>query len=402
MADNGVLTWQDCLRLALRQNPDLISAAKASQASRAQYRNSFNAVLPRVSLSNSYTESDPAGGGDFKTWQLEGTAALDLININSWASIQSAGAAWQQSEANRQRTSSQVLLNLYRAFGNLLYAQEEYDVASHIRDLWTTNARMIRLRYESGRESKGNTLRTDAEVTQSDAALAQALRDRRIAQRQLAQALGQTDFSVLIVTGTWSLGAVPATSPVLDALVEQLPGVRAQAAVVSQSRAAVRAAESVFFPSLSLRYNRGTTGGHEFPQDPYWSWTGVVSLPLFSGGLTSAFYSTQAAERTYEKSQEDLRSVRNQARTDLETAWSGLEQARDQVRVQEAFLVASTQRKQESDIMYQSGLMSFQDWQTVTNDYVNSQRSILSAQQNVLLAEGQWRFASGEPLGDSL
>jgi hypothetical protein len=51
--------------------------------------------------------------------------------------------------------------------------------------------------------------------------------------------------------------------------------------------------------------------------------------------------------------------------------------------------------------MYQSGLMSFQDWELIMTDYVNFQKSYLSAEQNLISAEGQWRFAIGQQLGES-
>jgi hypothetical protein len=69
--------------------------------------------------------------------------------------------------------------------------------------------------------------------------------------------------------------------------------------------------------------------------------------------------------------------------------------------VQRAFLDSAIQRKEESDVMYQSGLMTFQDWQLIMNDYVNFQKSYLSAEQNLIAAEGQWRFAIGQQLGET-
>src|ERR1035438_3285552 len=53
----GVLTWQDCIGLAARNNPDLLSALRAMEASRAQYYGSFNGLLPHLSISNSYVDS---------------------------------------------------------------------------------------------------------------------------------------------------------------------------------------------------------------------------------------------------------------------------------------------------------------------------------------------------------
>jgi outer membrane protein len=415
-AESGkLLTWQECVTMAGAHNPDLLSALRAQEASRANYLNSYNGILPQIGLTNSYSDSSSARTttqadgtsasvvSKSKTWQAQGSASLNLVDFEKWAAIGSAAASWRQSQASKMLTSSNVLLALYRSFSALLYSQEETVVAKNIRDLWLTNAQMIGLRYDSGRESKGNTLRTQAERLQAEAALKQAYRDVTVAQEQLAQALGQEDFSALAVTGTWSAPQAPQSPPNFQSLVDRLPTIRAQMAAVDQAKAAVSSARSAFLPTLSLNYNRGLNDNHEFPtRDPYWTFTGNLSYPLFGGGLTSAYYSNTAANRNYEKSLQDLRSIRNQARTAVESAWSAFAQAEDQVQVQRAFLESAVQRKEESDVMYQAGLMSFQDWELVMTDYVNFQRSYLSAQQNLLSAEGQWRFATGNQLGESL
>jgi outer membrane protein TolC len=270
-----------------------------------------------------------------------------------------------------------------------------------IRDLWSQNAQMIALRYDSGAESKGNNMRTQAESLQADIALTQAGRDVRVAQEQLAQALGQDDFSMLAVTGTWSVPAAPPTPPDFDAILDRLPSVQAQRAVVEQTKAAVSVARSALYPKLSFNYNRGWENSYEFPaSNPYWTFMGLVSYPLFGGGPTSAYFNTAAANRAYEKAQEDLRTTHNQARTALESAWSGYLQAQDQVRIQKSFLESAIQRKNEADIMYQSGLMTFQDWELIMTDYVNFQKSFLSAEESLISAEGQWRFATGQQLGE--
>ena len=86
------LTWQDCVRLASRNNPDLISALRAMQASRAQYSGSYNGIFPHLSVSNSYSDTKSSSLPESKSWQAEGTASLDLIDFSQWASIQSASA----------------------------------------------------------------------------------------------------------------------------------------------------------------------------------------------------------------------------------------------------------------------------------------------------------------------
>src|SRR5712691_1909978 len=112
------LTWQDCVALAARQNPDLLSALRASEASHAQYLGSFNGILPRVSLSNNYYDQGPSNSASLSSkselWQAEGTASLNLVDFGQWASIQSASASLRQSQANLKVAATNVLLNLYK------------------------------------------------------------------------------------------------------------------------------------------------------------------------------------------------------------------------------------------------------------------------------------------------
>jgi len=161
-AQSAPLTWDDCVRLASRQNPDLLSAVRASEASQATYRGSFNGILPHLALNNSYTDASASRNAilnngttgivttETKLWQAEGVASLDLVDFNQWASIQSASASLHQSQANVKVAASNALLNLYKSFSALLYAQEEVRVNTEIRDTWKTNADMVGLRYKSG------------------------------------------------------------------------------------------------------------------------------------------------------------------------------------------------------------------------------------------------------------
>src|SRR4029077_20001912 len=103
--------------------------------------------------------------------------------------------------------------NLYRAFAGLLYAQEEINVFTTIRDTWKINSDMVNLRYKSGSESKGNNMNTQASLLQSQLNLEQASRDIEVSQQQLSQSLGMDSFNALVVTGTWTASPAPSPHP---------------------------------------------------------------------------------------------------------------------------------------------------------------------------------------------
>ena len=145
---SGVLTWQDCVGLAVRGNPTLLAAVQSMEASHSAYKGSFNGILPQLSLANTYTESSSSHIGvgnngvssiisdDSKVWTLSGNASIDLVDFGQWSSIQNALAQYHQSQASLKSAANNTLLSLYQAFAALMYSQEEVDVNALIRDTW--------------------------------------------------------------------------------------------------------------------------------------------------------------------------------------------------------------------------------------------------------------------------
>ena len=69
--------------------------------------------------------------------------------------------------------------------------------------------------------------------------------------------------------------------------------------------------------------------------------------------------------------------------------------AADNVRIQDELLEATALRYKIADQNYRNGLMSFEDFDTITGNYVSQQEAYLSAELNAVLAEAAWEEARG-------
>jgi outer membrane protein TolC len=397
--------------MAARHNPTLLAAMETMEQYHSLFKESFNGILPQINLSNSYTQSSSAHvsvgsngsssiiSDNSQVWQAGLTASLDLVDFGQYVSIENALSQYHQYQANIEVAGNNVLLSLYQAFAALMYAQEEVHVDSDIRDTWKINADMVGLRYASGTESKGDNMNTQAQLLQSELNLVQAGRDVLVAQQQLSTAVGLDDFEAMVVTGTWTAPPAPAPLPNFEALVEREPAVKVQVAQVEEAENAVKSGWALMLPTLGINYSRGRSGNTEIPLDPYWTVTGSLRYPLFSGGITNTYYTIQAAKRSLDSAHQQLRNVRTQALSTLMSAWSGYAKAQDQVTIQRALLDAALQQDQEYTVLYQGGLYTYQQWILVVQSYVGDEISYLQAEQSLIDAEAQWRFAAGEKLG---
>ena len=75
--------------------------------------------------------------------------------------------------------------------------------------------------------------------------------------------------------------------------------------------------------------------------------------------------------------------------------FKGMVDAEDNVRIQKELLDATALRYKISQADYKNGLMSFQDFNTITDDYVNQLQTLLSAQLSAVIAEASWEEARG-------
>ena len=397
-ADGGVLTWEDSVVEAARANPTLASSRLSVDANRASYYSSFNGFLPSLSLSNSVSQSNASRQS---AYSASASASLTLFSVGQAASIRSASAALNAAEASLRTASAALRSSLRQAFSALLFAQSSLETARRITAIRRHDAELVNLRYEAGRESKGNMLRAKAQALQAGFSVASAERDLRTSRREMARLLGREGFEAFVATGTFASAPPPARPEDFRALLPLRTDVAAAEASLRSSKASLDSANSVFWPTLAASYSRTRTGPTEFPSARTgWSAGASLSYALFGGGPAAAYLNTKASRLGYEKTQSDLSAARQAALSDLESAWSRYADASDQVIVQDALLEAARQRNDEADIRYGSGLLSFDNWEVIVSDRVSTERNALSARRTALDAETAWHRALGRALGE--
>src|SRR5207253_2866366 len=185
-----------------------------------------------------------------------------------YADIQNSSAGLGQAEASLRIESANLLFDLRKAFGNVLFSQEQLKVSQRIRDLRRKNSELVSLRYASGRESKGNMMRARAELLQADTDLAQAGRDLQAARQELNHQLGRDDFNVVTATGTLSTSESAPAPADWEPLVNRHPTVMLEQSNLSLARAVVRQSRSALWPNLSADYTRSFHGEDYFPGNP--------------------------------------------------------------------------------------------------------------------------------------
>ena len=398
------LTWDDCVALAARRNPTLTAAEYAEKAGKYSYYGSYDAVLPSLALTNSYSHNNTVNGVQIGAQGLYTgslTANWNVFNMNAVASIRTAKASYSQAMANQRLASASLRYNLRAAFASVYFARESLEMTRRIEDIQKKNSEEVELRYQAGNEYKGNMMNADAQYLVARINTLQAMRSLRSATKQLDQYMGLDEFSNVIVTGTLVAQNPPNFPGRMTDFLESVPSVAVQEAAVATAKASLASAESTLYPNFSVSYSRTREGGSEFPSSEYlWSAGATLSYPIFGGGPASTFFNVMSGKQTVANQESALRASREAALASLESAWASYANAVDQAVGEQAVLESYRQRNDEGAVRYAAGLVTFDNWQVIVTQWVGAEQTAINDWQQAVSAQAAWEQALGKALGE--
>ena len=386
----AALDWPDALKLAQQNNPDLKSAVKQTESAQWSYYRSISSFLPQVSANASTgqtTSGTLAAASQSVSYGLSVSQSL-FTGLGNYFSALSAKASYDYYQAAQTMAEANLYYQLRQTFIDLTMADENINLYKEIFERRKNNAELIALRFETGREDKGAMLRTKAD--QADAAynISAAEQAMALAQLKLAQLL-----SVEVETADTTLEVKLPAKQDYDALLALNPAYLMQLKQLEQADLALKQTASEFLPSVSLSGSYRKSGA---------DWSSATDSNSVSMNLSYAFFpgGSNIADRViysvkYDKAKEDFLSARNTLRYQVESAYRGLKDAVDAVGIAELSLTASAVRAEVARTKYMNGLMTYDSWDIIENDYINAQRTLLIRKKAALYAEAAWYNSYG-------
>jgi outer membrane protein TolC len=400
------LNWEDCLKAAAKNNPDLISAQENVIQQKAARRITASSLYPQLeadlsastsgsSSTDKVTEKTTSSTADSYSYGLSATQLI-FDGFKTLNNVKGSLEDIKSAQQGYRFTSSQIRLNLRTAFINLLKSQELIRVTGDIVKIRRDELELITLRYQSGLEHKGALLTSEANLAQASFELAQAKRDVVIFQRQLLKSMGSSDFKPISVEGDFTVSDTAKEKPDLETLAKTHSSVLQAAAKTNSALFGIKSTYGNFAPQLS-----GSAGAQKRspfwpPNNNQWNLGLSLSMPIFEGGLRLAQLSQ--SEAAYRQAEADQRSTRDSVVAALEQDWAALQDALETVEVQYKSLIADEERARIAEAQYSVGFITYDNWTIIQDNLVRAKTSYLNARANALLAEASWIQAKGETL----
>lgn len=392
-----VLTWQDCVKEALQNHPDLISAKEVVNQFKADKAITISTMLPQISTELSQGTSRSTQNITTNTSSFGVTAQQLLFDgFKTPYDIATASKNVKSSQYNYDVTSSNIRLRLRTAFISLLSAQELLTITKDIAQRRKQNADLVQLLYDGGMENRGSLLTAEANLAQAEFNIVQSERAITVAQRQLSKEMGRAAASSIQATGNLEVTTVKQEIPNFEALAISNPFLENLTAKTEAAQYALKSAKAEFFPQIFANASAGRTDTDWPLQHDDWSVGVTLTLPIFEGGRRWAGVSKARAILNQAKA--DERSSRDGVLLALEQSWITWQNAIDTVAVQKQVLQATDEREKIARVEYTNGLITFDNWTIIEDNFAQAQTSLVAAQANAFIAEAQWIQAQGGTL----
>ncbi|MBC7531959.1 MAG: TolC family protein [Oligoflexus sp.] len=390
------LTWEQCVNEASQNNAAVKSAYQSWQASSSQISATKSAFLPQVSASFSANYGKNIALPNSQTEDSYNASVQVSQNIfNGWADqarVDQSDATASIAEKSLQITKAQTSYDLKTGYARLVYAQRAIRLQESIRGRRKSNLNLVDLRFDNGSENKGSVLLSQAYLDQADLSIIQAQNSIKVANAQLARALGRDENEILTVSEAIPTTPIP-RNPNFQMIALSTPQ-RVQAVLREKSaESGITLAKAGYFPTLGVSGSYGRQDNVFFPRDDSWSVGVVLSIPIFNGGRD--YYSTQSAISNRSAAGTSREDLDRQLVLNLNTYLSSLIEAQKSLQVAQSFLKASQMRAEIGRGRYNNGLLSFDDWDLIETDLINRQQAHIQSQRDYVIAEAAWENGLG-------
>lgn len=390
-----LMTWDECVKEAAKNHPDLVSAQMSVKSAQADKTISASGLFPQVSTDLNVSRSKGPGTANNYNYGVTGSQLI-FDGFQTMNKVNAAAENIKASQESYKFTSSQVRQRLRGAFVNLLAAQEALNIREDIFQRRRQNFELVTLKYEGGMENKGSLLTEQANLRQAQYDITTAKRDIELAQRQLTKELGRRQLTPMTAKGDFTVIDSAREKPDFTALAANNPTLQQLTAKKNAAAFNVKTAKGEFLPSITAQGNAGKSDTAWPPKDSNWSIGAAISFPIFEGG--KRFADVSKANSLLTKAEADERSNRDGIIETLTDTWTSLQNFIDNVDVQNQFLSATEMRAKIAEAQYSIGFVSFNDWIIIEDNLVNAKNSYLNAQAQALIAEANWIQAKGETL----
>jgi outer membrane protein len=390
-------TLESCIRTALEQHGDILSAQENVSAAEAQRRSASSSLFyPKLSLQSTHTEG-------YTETERQGTDRsshqnLLRLGVTFWdggvqrQNVRRARAGEESAQAALDRTRQGLVYQVTSAYLELLRAQRAQAVAERKLSQAEAQKEMVEARIKAGAAAEVEIYPIEVQIANARVEKIRAANEVRVAGSALRNAMGIEPGGVPQITDLPEEIADPPTLEVcLKEAAERRPELRQAKAALTQQQAGLDLARLNLKPQFNVGGNldRGFAGTFNPNQ---WSLSATLSWSLFDRADRAQ---VDAARANLRSAEEQERQVIRDIAAEVEQAHLAMTSTRERIAAAEASVAMASKNLEVAEARYKQGLAIPIEIVDAQVAFSNAELQAISARYDYLLARTQLERAIG-------
>ncbi len=410
-SDSINLTLDECLRIALNENPTIKVADM--EITRVDYskQETIGQLFPEISFAGSYSrtiekQTMQMNGQSFQvgsdnSYSVGFSASLPLVAVQLWKSLKLSDNQILQNVEKARESRLSLVNQVQNAYYGLLYAQDALNVLVENRETAKLNADIYKKKFENGTASEYDVLRAEVQVKNIEPSILDMENTIRQAKLQLKLLMGMDMGIKLGVNGNLSNYQDSMYKNVLDTNVsiENNSSLRTLDLQTEALKQAYEVQKASWYPTLALTANYNWTSlnnGTPFKNltwNPY-STVGIsFSLPIFQGGRR---YSKQKqAEISYREMSWQRENLENSLKLQVQAQFDNIQKSVSQIETNKAGVDQAVKANQIMEKSFRIGAASYLDLRDSENALMSAKLAYYQSIYNYLVAHSNLEYVLG-------
>ena len=409
------LTFDQALERALSSNEGLKVAKERVVETQSRVQEAKTNFLPQVNLGYNFTPAQrfpvikiPAGvfGPEEQTFQA-GFAQKNVVQLYVNQPIYTGGrlnnaygisaSSLDASKLELDRTRQEIEYRVVETFYAALMNERGVTVAEEQIAFAEKQLSLAKARFESGTVARLDVLQAEVELANARARRIQAKAQVDTSMQALRSVLSLPQSQALKLNGSLDDPVIGHAREELDRELPKRPDLQAFSARKQTAEYASNLADSEWKPNLSF------TGNMQYQQDDLGSLLGrdnqsyafgvQLSVPLFSAPGAAA--RRGIAQSQMRQAEHGLRFATDNARLELESAWTQLESSAEVVTTQEKALELARESVAIAQVSYENGVITSAELNDAQVRLLQTEWLLMQAKYARITAAARAKVAAG-------
>jgi len=364
--EEGTLTLDQCISIAIQQNPLVLSSMQQYNASLARVSQAKALAQPSINW-DSDLQPKLFHFGDSGEWYFGISQELEFPGKRS---LRGKIASTQASELLQdiELLKLDIVFQVKQAFYNLLLSQEKLKYAEQNLELAEDFLQKAELKYEAGDVAKVEALRARVESSKAANAVRSASNDVRLAKAMINFLLARKKYSPIEIQGNLKRVAIGLNEDDLIARALSFrPEVKRINLGLERENLTKKQGYMSYLPDFELGVNKHRVIG----EGDFWDFTLSFPIPLFfwqpkKGEIAEAEANIQALNR-------EVEHLQNAITLEVGEAYMNALMINNQIRLYEEEILT------QAEEVYNMFLFSYQEGEIGGIELIDARRTLIEA-----------------------